>query len=411
MKKPHLILSGLLSLLLVAGHLHAQEALRPEVGKPLQAAQELIKTHKYKEALAKIRDADAVSGKSAHETQTIERMRFVAASNAGDADGAAKALESLLASGKLAATDAPRFIQAVVSAYYREKDYSKTIQWLQRYFKEGGNDGQMRVLLAQSYYLGGEYASAAKTLTAEIHAEEKAGGKPTEDRLNLLASCYLKLDDMNGYVGVLEKLATYHPKKEYWADLLYRLQRKAGFSDRLSLDLYRLKLASGHIGGTGDYMEMAQLALQAGYPAEAKKIVDEGYARNLLGSGAPADVDRHKRLRDLITRQLSEDQKNQARDEAQANTAKEGTVPVNVGYNLVLNGQHDKGLALMEKGIAKGGLKRPEDAKLHLAHAYLLAGQKAKAIQAFKSVQNTNGTNSTDGTADLARLWLLQISP
>ena len=132
MKKPHLILSGLLSLLLVAGHLHAQEALRPEVGKPLQAAQELIKTHKYKEALAKIRDADAVSGKSAHETQTIERMRFVAASNAGDADGAAKALESLLASGKLAATDAPRFIQAVVSAYYREKDYSKTIQWLQR---------------------------------------------------------------------------------------------------------------------------------------------------------------------------------------------------------------------------------------------------------------------------------------
>ena len=216
---------------------------------------------------------------------------------------------------------------------------------------------------------------------------------------------------MNGYVGVLEKLATHHPKKEYWADLLYRLQRKAGFSDRLSLDLYRLKLASGHIGGTGDYMEMAQLALQAGYPAEAKKIVDEGYARNLLGSGAPADVDRHKRLRDLITRQLSEDQKNQARDEAQANTAKEGTVPVNVGYNLVLNGQHDKGLALMEKGIAKGGLKRPEDAKLHLAHAYLLAGQKAKAIQAFKSVQNTNGTNSTDGTADLARLWLLQISP
>ncbi len=291
------------------------------------------------------------------------------------------------------------------------KNKGMTNSGIQRYFKEGGNDGQMRVLLAQSYYLGGEYASAAKTLTAEIHAEEKAGGKPTEDRLNLLASCYLKLDDMNGFVGVLEKLATYHPKKEYWADLLYRLQRKAGFSDRLSLDLYRLKLASGHIGGTGDYMEMAQLALQAGYPAEAKKIVDEGYARNLLGSGAPADVDRHKRLRDLITRQLSEDQKNQARDEAQANTAKEGTVPVNVGYNLVLNGQHDKGLALMEKGIAKGGLKRPEDAKLHLAHAYLLAGQKAKAIQAFKSVQNTNGTNSTDGTADLARLWLLQISP
>ena len=45
---------------------HAQESLRPEVGKPLQAAQELMKAQKYKEALAKIREADAVSGKTAY---------------------------------------------------------------------------------------------------------------------------------------------------------------------------------------------------------------------------------------------------------------------------------------------------------------------------------------------------------
>ena len=63
-------------------------------------------------------------------------------------------------------------------------------------------------------------------------------------------------------------------------------------------------------------------------------------------------------------------------------------------------GQFDTGLALMEQGIAKGGLRQPEDAKLHLGIAYLAAGQKAKAIQAFKEV------GGTDGTADLARLWL-----
>jgi hypothetical protein len=148
---------------------------------------------------------------------------------------------------------------------------------------------------------------------------------------------------------------------------------------------------------------MAQLALQAGYPVEARKIVDEGYAQNLLGQGTAAEVDRHKRLRDLVIRQLAEDQKNLGRDETQANSAKDGVALVNVGYNLVLNGQHDKGLALMEKGLVKGGLKRPEDAKLHLAHAYLLAGQKAKAAQSFKAVQGS------DGSADLARLWLLQM--
>jgi hypothetical protein len=56
----------------------------------------------------------------------------------------------------------------------------------------------------------------------------------------------------------------------------------------------------------------------------------------------------------------------------------------------------------MEQGIAKGGLKRLEDAKLHLGIACLLAGQKAKGMQVLKTVQGS------DGTADLARLWLLQ---
>ena len=55
----------------------------------------------------------------------------------------------------------------------------------------------------------------------------------------------------------------------------------------------------------------------------------------------------------------------------------------------------------MEQGIQKGGMKRPEDAKLLMGIAYAMAGQKAKAQQMLKTVQGT------DGTADLARLWSL----
>ena len=46
---------------------HAQ-AVRPEIGKPLQAAQELIRAQRFKEALAKVREADAVPNKSAGES-------------------------------------------------------------------------------------------------------------------------------------------------------------------------------------------------------------------------------------------------------------------------------------------------------------------------------------------------------
>ena len=72
---------------------------------------------------------------------------------------------------------------------------------------------------------------------------------------------------------------------------------------------------------------------------------------------------------------------------------------VNVGFAYTGLGQFDKGIALMQQGI-KGKLKRADEANLHLGIAYLRAGQKAKAQQAFKLV------GGTDGTADLARLWM-----
>ena len=55
----------------------------------------------------------------------------------------------------------------------------------------------------------------------------------------------------------------------------------------------------------------------------------------------------------------------------------------------------------MQQGIAKGGLKRPEDAKLHLGIAQLVAGDNAKAQATLRTV------GGSDGTADLARLWEL----
>ena len=46
---------------------YAQETVRPEVGKHLKDAGALIKGGKYKEALGKVRDAEAVSGRTASE--------------------------------------------------------------------------------------------------------------------------------------------------------------------------------------------------------------------------------------------------------------------------------------------------------------------------------------------------------
>jgi len=395
MKRSLVAAAFLLSAVVAQG----QEALRPEVGKPLQAAQEHIKAQRYKDALAKVREADAVGNKNAGETAMVERMRLSAALGAGDNEQAARAFEALSASGRLGQADQLRLMESLASGYYRAKDYTKATQWAQRYIKEGGTNPSMRQLVMATQFESGDFAGVARQVQAEVAEAEKAGRVPPEERLQLLGYAQQRLNDNAGFANTLEKLVTYYPKKTYWADLISRTQRKPGFSDRYALDIYRLKLASGNLGDPNDYIEMAQLAIQAGYPGEAKKIVDQGYSSGVLGKGTEAA--RHKRLTDLVNKHVAEDQAAMSSALAEANASRSGDALVSIGFGQVLQGQAEKGLALIEQGIAKGQLKRPDDAQLRLGVAQLRAGQKQKAVKTLRAVKGS------DGAADVARLYSL----
>ena len=383
---------------LIASSVYAQDTVRPEVGTPLQAAQSLIKAQKFKEALVKVHDAEAVPNKTASETYLIERMRIAAAFGAGDMAAAAKAYDAISGSGKISPADKLRMVESIAGGYYRNKEYAKAVEWAQRYTRDGGNSAQMQTLLIQAQYLAGDTAGVTKELMADIQADEKAGRAPSEDRLKLLMNATAKQPEGSAYTFALERLVTYYPKKEYWAEMIAGVQRKPGFSDRFSLDIYRLMLATGGMVKANDYMEMTQLALQAGFAAEGKAAIDKGFAAGVLGTGAEAD--RQKRLRDLAVRKVDEARAEAPAKEAEALAAKDGTALVAVGFNEALSGQAAKGVSLIEKGIAKGGLKRPEDAKLRLGQAMVLAGD-------VNAANVLRGVTGADGTADLARMWII----
>jgi len=376
------------------------ESVRAEVGKPLQAAVALMKAGKYKDALAKLHEVEGVANRTAYENYMLENMRVAAASGAGEADTMAKAFEGMKATGRVAQAEQLRIIESIASTYLRNKDNTQALNWAQRYFKEGGNSATMKQVQQNAQFLSGDMAGTIRNLTQEISADEKAGHAPPADKINLLFSAASRAKDGNAEAFALEKLLAYYPKKEYWADVLNRVQRKSGFSDRLALDVYRLQLATDNMKSTNDYMEMAQLALQAGSPAEGKMVVDKGFAAGMLGKGAEAS--RHKRLDDLIVKRLAESKAAAAANEAQAKSDTDGNALVALGMNYAFSNQAAKGAKLIEQGIAKDKLKRAEDAKLHLGLAYLQAGDAGKAQHAWQSVRGT------DGAADLARLWIIQ---
>lgn len=381
---------------------YAQESVRGELGKPLGQAQEFMRAQRYREALAKVRDADRIGARNATEQLTLDRMRGAAAQGAGDNETAARSFEAALNSGRMPGGESLKLVQGLAILYYRAGDYAKAQTWLQRYSKDGGTDPAVRALLPQTYYLNNDFARAQKELQAVVASDEKAGRRPPEDVLQLLVNCALKTGDKNTYANAMDKLVSLYPKKQYWADMVNRLPSKAGFSDKLGLDVYRLKLASGLVTKANDFMEMSQLALQAGFAAEGKKIVDQGFKLGVLGAGA--DAPREKRLLDLATKNAAAEQQGLAAAETEARAATDGTALANLGFSLANAGQVDKGIDLILQGIKKDNMKRPDDAKLHLGVAYAVAGKKDSALKAFKSV------GGTDGTAELAKLWIAQTN-
>lgn len=395
-------LRALTAALLTTGFLLSAQAqsLRPEVGKPLQQAGDLLRAGKAKEALAKIHEADGVSGKSANEQLMIDRMRGSAAQRAGDNATAARAFESAFNSGKLSGAEQAQMAESLAFAYSQLRDNAKALQWAQKAQSLGAGSAQLKQLMAYLQGASGDYSAIAREAAAAVSAAEQGGRRPDEGDLLRLADAQQRTNNAAGQSATLEKLLAYYGKREYWAAALGRLPRKPGFSDRFAVDVMRLKFATGNLTKTEEYMELAQLALQAGSPAEAKQIVEKGFASGAMGTGAEAD--RHKRLRDLAVKQEEASKATLDKDTAEATAAKDGNALVALGSNLANMGQADKGVALIEQGIAKGGLKRPEDAKLRLGRALMQTGKhKAKAQQVLRSVQGN------DGAADLGRLWAI----
>jgi hypothetical protein len=372
--------------------------VRPEFMKAIPELQKLLEEKKYAEADEKLKTLDAMDKKLPYESFMLHRFRAIIASSTNNTELLAGSFSAMIDSPYLKDAEKLRLMEGLAGTYYNEKQYDKALIWGQRFLQGDPKNASMNSMIAKAYYLKADYPATIQKIR-EILAQNKADGvKPSEENLKLYASCYQHQKDMAGYASVLELMVEFYPTRELWSDLIYRVEHKAGFSDRLRLDLYRLLLINGNMDDPGQYVEMAELALLAGLPAEAKQAVEAGYNAGLLGTGKEAA--KHKQLRDRANKQAADDLKSLDAGEASARSAKTGLGLVNTGYNYVISGQAEKGIQLMEQGLIKGGLKFEDEARLHLGMAYLKTGNRDKAKEVFASIKSTDA-------ADLGRLWLL----
>lgn len=395
MKTTRLLAAALLAAGLL--QLPVAHAVSAGVAKPLKEASELVRAGKAKEALAKL---NGVAAAGPDDTYMLARIRGAAYQRMGDNGAAAQQLEAAFATGKVPGNEAGQLAETIAGIYAQQHNNAKAMQWVEKAKAAGDNSAGVRQI--QEYVQGssGDYGQIARDNAAKIQAAESAGRRPDEDDLLRLADAYRHTGNKAGDLGVKEKLVTYFPSnKQYSGIYLSDLPGKSGFSSRFSLDLLRLRLSSGNLTAAPEYMEMAQLLLQAQLPAEAKAVVDKGYATGVLGNGAEAP--RQQRLRDLVNKNATDAVASLAKRTAEAKAGKTGDDLVAIGSEYASLGKYDEAVDLIQQGIGKDSLKRPEDAKLRLGVVMLQSGKgKAAAVKQLRTVQGA------DGAPEVARLYI-----
>ena len=181
-----------------------------------------------------------------------------------------------------------KYIDAMAGIFYNDKKYAESLVWTKKALARDPNNALVQDLLIRNYYLQDDFANTVTEVKKLIDADLAAGKTPSLERLRFLHGGYAKMKNDQGVTAALELIVKYHPNREFWADLLYRLPNNKGFSDRLRLDWYRLLNKTGNMEDDTQYMEMAEIALLAGLPLEAKEVLESGFKAGILGKGKNA---------------------------------------------------------------------------------------------------------------------------
>jgi len=253
------------------------DTVRPAVAKFLLQAESDLKGQKYTAALAEVNRAEAVGSLSPYETLVVAQLRGGAAAGAGQYELAAHSYETVLASNATPASEKLPLLQAVAGFYSRAGDSVQTITWVNKYVAAGGTDAQTRALAVQADYTLGHYQAVVQDVKRE-------GTSASEAELQLAAAAAQKTGDNQAYFDALQSLLKAYPSQAYWNQAIALVQGAPGFPDSLTLDVYRLRLATKTLTQPGDYEDYAERALLADQGAEAKRVLDAGFASGILNA-------------------------------------------------------------------------------------------------------------------------------
>jgi tetratricopeptide (TPR) repeat protein len=358
------------------------EKFSKAVGEPLQAAQAAIKKKQWTQALGSIKQAQAVTPKTATEEYTINELLGYVLLQTGDNAGAVKAYEANLP--QTPPDQVPGRVKALAQLNAKAKNFPKAIDYGNRWIKSSPGDTDAYYLVAQSYYQTQDCKNTVRVLQDGMNAARKNGQAVKENWLDMKLFCQDKLNDKEGLAETREQLVRNNPSRENWDNLLATLYTNPNNDDLTTLGYFRLGSDLDVLKKPEHYFELAQMSIEGKVPGEAVTVLEKGIANKVFSE--KRDQERSARLLTNAKTQADAIKAELPKLEQDARASKTGEADVELGMAYVSSGQYDKAVEALRRGLQKGANKRTDEANIMLGRAYLKLKQKDAARRAFKAV-------------------------
>ena len=378
-------------------------ALRNNIYEKLAEAQVFAEAKQYAEAEAVLNDMlDATSKKSklnryelANVYNTYAYLRYAVE----DYDGALNYYQKVIDQRpEIPLALEINTLYTVAQLYFLQENWRKGIDTLNTWMSVTDTPStNAYVLLANGYFQLKDYDKSLSNIQIAIDREEAAGKLPKEQWYNLARFIHFDRDNFRAALDILEILVMYYPKKQYWvqASHLYGEEK----DEARQLAMLEATYEQNLLDRSQDIVLLSQLYLQAEVPFPAARAMEKGLADDIVEKES-----KNYELAGVAWRQAQEVTKSLPMLEAAASKSEKGELYARLGNVYLDVDKNKKAVEALKRGLDRGGVKRPDQARLALGMAYFNLGDFNAARRAFREARKDERARS------YADQWLKYIT-
>ena len=378
-------------------------ALRNNIYEKLAEAQVFAEAKQYVEAEAVLNDMlDATSKKSklnryelANVYNTYAYLRYAVE----DYDGALNYYQKVIDQRpEIPLALEINTLYTVAQLYFLQENWKKGIDTLNTWMSVTETPStNAYVLLANGYFQLKDYDKSLSNIQIAIDREEAAGKLPKEQWYNLARFIHFDRDNFRAALDILEILVMYYPKKQYWvqASHLYGEEK----DEARQLAMLEATYEQNLLDRSQDIVLLSQLYLQAEVPFSAARAMEKGLADDIVEKES-----KNYELAGVAWRQAQEVTKSLPMLEAAASKSEKGELYARLGNVYLDVDKNKEAVEALKRGLDRGGVKRPDQARLALGMAYFNLGDFNAARRAFREARKDKRARS------YADQWLKYIT-